>query len=252
MFLAAALSQPPTTTMTYTDKGAISHAGTGSVVLDFFSRVTAREKGAATSDEEIQRLVRAAWGENPALTLLAIMHKRNCRGGAGERHVTSVALKTLPREQVLANMSCLPEYGCWRDLVDFFAGTEYETDALTLFVAQLRADRAKLTEALALTATSCADGSAVSPLSGLSLAAKWAPTEKCAYDRRAAKSAASTATAASPPASQLAHMLARADGVSFAEDHQQVMKYYRTHYLTPLRSALRVVERFLCAKEFDQ
>jgi len=83
--------------LTYTVKGALSHKSSKSARLDYFSRVMARDKKTATSDSEIERLTAAAWQESPLDTLRLMFHRRDPRGGAGERHASHVSFRWLAR-----------------------------------------------------------------------------------------------------------------------------------------------------------
>ena len=235
--------------MTFTDNGALTHSNTGSALLDFFTKVMARDKSTAMSDTDICTHMTAAWAESPILALKLIANLRDFRGdsGKGERHASVVCWKWLldnHHEQVLHNMKHIPFYGRWEDLLDIFCNTPYQHSALMLFRDQL------MTDLSILNAPSTDDVvQRCSDLSKLSLAPKWAPSEKCKYDKAAKRNK-------NPPVS---HLLARmlydaTDGTPSGLDsnHGGLMRWYRTTYITPLRNALDIVETHLCKKEFDK
>ena len=226
--------------MTYTENGALSQDGTGSACLDFFAKVMARDKHTAMSDSVIQSTTEKSWDENPALTLRLIAHLRDIRGGKGERHAAQVCWQWLAENQplqVTENMQQMPFYGRWKDLLDTFCGTPFENNAISLFATQMQND------ILILQIAESQEDSEIrcKMLTKLSLAAKWAPTEKCSHDKEAKKNGRT------PPSLLLAQSL-----TGSVETNTKVMYLYRTKYLSPLRKALDIVERYLCSQQFDE
>ena len=63
--------------MTFTDNGALTHSNTGSALLDFFTKVMARDKSTAMSDTDICTHMTAAWAESPILALKLIANLRD-------------------------------------------------------------------------------------------------------------------------------------------------------------------------------
>lgn len=226
--------------MTFTENGAVAHDGTGIKTLDFFNTVMARSKDTAMPDTTIRTRMSDSWDEDPEMTLRLLAHLRDIRGqGKGERHAAKICWQWLHEnhpKQALHNMKHLPFYGRWKDLLQFFLGTTAQETAMQLFADQLRADLKLLKET----------ESEPKKLAGLTLAAKWAPTEGCHEDKEAQKQGVT------PPSYVLATLLSNADPESPDAPHpKELMKWYRQTYLSPLRKAIVLVEQFLCSKEFD-
>lgn len=226
--------------MTFTENGAVAHDGTGKKTLDFFNTVMARSKDTAMPDAMICTRMQESWAEDPAFTLRLLAHLRDIRGkGKGERHASEVCWRWLLENrpaQVLHNMKHLPFYGRWKDLLQFFLGTEAQLPAMQLFADQLLAELALLKEA----------GEDPEKLAKLTLAAKWAPTENCHEDKEAQK------LGVTPPSRMLAELLSTADPAApGSANSKALMKWYRQTYLSPLRKAIGLVEQHLCSKEFD-
>jgi len=219
---------------TTTQNGALANLDTGSRCLDFFTSVMARDKNKAMSDENIIMHVKNAYEENRLYTLKLIMYLRDCRGGKGEKHASKVCLRwlnTYYHEDFVSVVKHLPFYGSWKDMVDFFHDTDYCEDALCIMAEQLVQDK----ESLGLSLGAGTPEDAKKYASSISLAAKWAPSEGCTYDRR------------SSVASKLASILFPTESNKY-----KLMCKYRTEYISPLRSALNVVERLLCSKQYSE
>jgi Mg-chelatase subunit ChlD len=139
--------------------------------------------------------------------------------------------------QVDENAKHLPFYGRWEDLVQFFTATDYQSCAMELIANQLKLDKSLYDQALALQDN---PEEARKLIGQISLCAKWAPTEGCTYDKQASKAKCQA------PSTTITQFL-YPDGCRPSEN----LKDYRTEYLTPLRGALNIVERLLCAKKYD-
>lgn len=251
--------------MTTTANGALSHASTGSARLNYFSKALSRDKAHATSDSDIELMAAAAWDESPLDLLKLMAHKRDCRGGAGERHVARVTWKWLANNHpadALVNLPHMAFFGRWDDHLDL-VGTPLESAALQLMAEQLVHDMEVLkssTSALERIPSDTLDETliaerkeAVKQLGTLSLAAKWAPTEGGAADKHTTENGSRVSTALAQLAWSYAH---RAGGLTAPAvtptTVQTVMKWYRTQILSPLRDATNVVERLMCASKWDE
>jgi hypothetical protein len=233
--------------LTFTENG---YDGTGEKCLDFFTEVMARDKNTAMSNATIEKYMTEAWTECPSLTLRLVANLRDIRGetGKGERHASEVCwkwlLKTHPK-QVSANMVHIPFFGRWKDLLDICLDTELETQMLELYTDQLSCDLVRYQKGFASD-----DPLERTEVYGtVSLAAKWAPTENCAYDKAAKKAGRPT------PSFRLATMLydqALGDTLPGNElEGTSLMRWYRKTYLTPLRNVVGIVESYLCQQKFD-
>jgi len=158
--------------MSYTENGAPSFSTTGSAVLNFFFK-TVRN----TPDDNLSELLSAAWNENPSLTLKAIFHLRDCRGGKGERkqfrNCISWLISSGNAKHVRNNLSNIPFFGTFKDLLVATADTVCESDALKVFATTL-ADDIDNVNANANTGT----------FAPTTLAGKWAPTEGGSLDKK--------------------------------------------------------------------
>lgn len=232
--------------MTYTENGALAHLSTGQKCLDFFFKVMARDKRTAMSDENIVCHMKDAWNECPQVALRLIANLRDIRGntGKGERHAAEVCWKWLLEnhpEQLAANMHHIPFFGRWKDLLDITVGTDYEVPMFQLYARQLLTDLEAYKNGFA-----AEDPVERSRFYGqISLAAKWAPTEKCTYDKQA--KLAGRPTASFLLASSLQSISPDAPEVAGT----QLMQWYRKTFLTPLRKVIGVVETYLCQKQFE-
>jgi len=177
--------------------------------------------------------------ENVIDTFLLTFNTRDCRGGKGERDIGRKGLVWLfinYPEEFEKIISLIPIYGRWDDLLEFFPKVLKLDDILHLAedynsevdkkqlqtlvtlqdsVVSYYAD--KLTEDLG----SLSNGDSVS------LAAKWAPTEKDSMDRK------------------------YGTYKTLARKMKMSPRTLRKDVLTPLRSYLKIVESYMCNRRWD-
>lgn len=167
--------------MSFTENGALSHASTGSKVLDFFFKTVRVSKG---QDAGVSSRFMEAYAEDKVLARRALLHLRDPRGlGKGERLEFYRALTALPVDEIKIVIGLLPEYGSYGDLAKYyryiyqqFAKNEekylFKEEVLNCivdaFASALSADNDKI--ALGITG-------------GLSLASKWIPSNGSQVDR---------------------------------------------------------------------
>ena len=140
---------------TYTENGAVTHAGTLSDCLDLFATIGAIRQ---ESDEEIITRFSRAFAENADIAMKILFFGRDVRGGLGERRVFRVIVNWLAGREPAAlrrNITLIPEYGRFDDLIALM-GTACEKDALAVIREQLCKDLASQ--------------------EGVSLLAKWLPS----------------------------------------------------------------------------
>lgn len=234
--------------MTLTSNGALAYAETGSARLDFFSNITARQEESATPIDVINECLSKAWEESPLDTLKLIAYTRDCRGGKGERRLTEMAQQWLADnhpKQMKTNQLQMIEYGYWKDLLMTWTGTQWQSFAMDLMANQLRIDLG------ILRAAECEEDDTIARklLGTLSLAAKYAPTEGCTHDRRSRHRCFRVdGQKIKNPSTMLAYkLIENASNMHYGN----VMKLYRTTFITPLREALNIVEKLMCAKQWD-
>ncbi|GAB9473514.1 hypothetical protein Gpo141_00010664 [Globisporangium polare] len=209
---AAAAITPATTTTTTTWNGAVSHATSGSARVDFFYGALR-----GVEKERFVSLLSASYKENALHTLKMVAYVRDSRGGKGERQIGRWALEWLAsnhEKELSHNLKhYIGEYGRFDDPMAVM-GSPVEKDALELLRTQLVQDLATLKEG--------------NEKSSISLCAKWIPSEKKALDKKL----------------KMNKKLSKHMGISPAA--------LRKVYLAPLREKLRIIERAMCANEWEK
>lgn len=179
--------------------------------------------------------------ESTVDTFLLSFHIRDCRGGKGERELGRRCLIWLfinKPNLFMKVVKLLPDYGRWDDLLQFFPGvldlssidhvrsnyysTVPSNDRLVVLracqetIVKIMGDKIIEDHALMLEGKPC------------SLVAKWAPTEGDSLDRK----------------SGVFKTLATSMKIS--------PRVLRKTYLTPLRSYLKIVERYMCDRQWTE
>ena len=193
-----------------TENGALSLVDSGESLVDLFFK-TVR----GITEASLIRLLSVSWTSSPILTLRMIFYIRDCRGGKGEKEIFYKAMKwlwTTDPMSVRANLCHVPFYGTWKDLLELAC----RIPDIKLHVCHMFADQL------------CADLASLREHRSVSLAAKWAPTEGHAFDKRG----------------KFYRQICCFLGVS-ARD-------MRVQYLTPLRRHMEVVERLMCAGKWAE
>lgn len=197
---------------TTTWNGALSLASSGNARVDLFYGALRDVK-----KERLRELLSASYDENALHTLKLAAYIRDCRGGKGERQVGRWALEWLAEHhaaELAHNLRAyIGEYGRFDDPMALM-GSSVEAVALDLLRAQLVEDLAVLQSG--------------DTKRSVSLCAKWVPSEKKALDKKL----------------QMNKKLSKRMGISPAT--------LRKVYLSPLREKLRIVERAMCAKQWDE
>lgn len=127
------------TNFTLTENGALTHKTTRSDLLDMFAMGAAYR---SRSDADVLVLFRKAFQENPVYAMKCLFYIRDVRGGQGERRFFRVCMRDLAAQDLDAakrNLTNIPEYGRWDDLL-VFIGTPLENDALAVIKSQLVLD----------------------------------------------------------------------------------------------------------------
>lgn len=172
---------------------------------------------------------------------LLAFHTRDCRGGKGERELGRRCLVWLfiNYPHLFAKVAkLLPEYGRWDDVLQFFPGVLDLSNIEFVranYVSTVPTDkrlvvlRTLQTQMVQLFGRKLQDDlENMTQGKPCSLAAKWAPTEGDSLDRKS--------------------------GVfnSLATEMNVSPRALRKQYLTPLRAYLKIVERFMCDREWDE
>jgi Mg-chelatase subunit ChlD len=214
-----------------TANGANTYSTSKSAIVDLFFALAR-----GCTKDRVRDLMDAAWFESPLETCLLLLQARDCRDGKGERLVVYFAMLWLREKKPLVYQQLLPlcvQVGSFADLRKLAQmahmeakksksfGTHQEFE-MQLLAHVLKDDRLKLNQP-----------------EGVSLAAKWAPSEHKAGDRRAHL------------ASVLAHQLVAGEPAWNNAKHSEIMHHYRD-LLTRLRERIGSVEILLASKRFKE
>ena len=162
-------------TKTYTENGAVARNTTGMALLDFYAISGAMRTRTA---EDVLKVFKKAWKEDPLYALRAVFYTRDIRGGRGERRTARIILKYLAEYEgatVIENFDNLMEMGRADDFYEF-VGTPIEKDMWNYLRKQFAADIKNMRQN-----------------KPISLTAKWLKStntsskESCALGRKTAK-----------------------------------------------------------------
>lgn len=193
------------------------------------------------NEQDLYSYMRKSADENIIDTFLLAFYIRDCRGGKGERDLGRKCLIWLflnYTEEFNCVAHFIAEYGRWDDLIELWPSVldlrniknEHDESYSTVL------DEAKLNRIAELQilfvkmfgdqlVTDREDMESGKPIS---ICVKWAPTEMDSYDRKYG----------------VVLTLSKVMGVTF--------KQYRKHYTTPLRQYLKIVERYMCDRKWDE
>ncbi len=107
-------------TLTYTENGALQLRTTGRACLDLFAEAGSARELSKTNPERLEDMFLAAYAQDPQTATLILYWLRAVRDGAGERHVFHVLhrlLYDLCPEAVRLNLPLLGELGYYKDYV---------------------------------------------------------------------------------------------------------------------------------------
>ena len=198
-----------------TENGAMAYSTTSNPLLDLFAQVGALRP---RSEAEIETKYANAYAVNSELAIKMLFYAGNIRGGLGERRTFRVCLRWLAINHpvvVRDNLTNIPHFNRW-DSLFVLVGTPVETDMWQYISDQLGLDmQAVIKEKHG------------GKHAGISLLAKWMPTE----------------TAHAKETRALAKTAMRKLGVS--------PRQYRK-MLSALRAHLKVVESLMSAGKWDE
>ena len=200
----------------FTENGAASLATSGTARVDLFFKLT-RD---VVENKKFIEWLEASWVEDPLDTLKLLFNSRDCRGGKGDRAPFVGGMTWISEnysEWFVANLEIVPTYGRWLDLVELLPHVKDEHCELISEVLgkQLEQDVSNMVEG-----------------KGVSLAAKWVPTERKKWDVKC-------------------NTTERLCGVLYGDDTSQSRKRLRTEIVTPLRQYIDVVEKRMCTGDWE-
>ena len=215
---------------TTTENGMPAYSTTESALLDLFSK-TIR----GTPKSVINEMFENAFKEDPKIALQIAFNTRDCIGqGKQEKDLALYMMEWVKVNKPLNYLKNLPEYlniSCFKDLLKMSLTVPHRIMSdveLQLMSAYIQDDLKKLNEYnSAIDAASSEDDKKKIPKISLSMAAKWAPTEGCHFDKLI----------------KAAHRIAKMQGIN--------MKTYRKN-LGKLRAQLDILERHESFREWDK
>lgn len=172
------------------------------------------------NEDTLYEYLEKSYTEDLVDTVILCFNARDVRGGKGERELGRKMFKWLCNKNPLifsALISFLPEYGRWDDLL-FFLPKILEENQTNVSSCAVKYIAKQLN-------TDLVDMENGRPIS---LCAKWMPTENDSKDRK--------------------FNLVK----SICKEMEISEKTYRTKYISPLRSYLKIVERFMCSDRWDE
>jgi hypothetical protein len=174
----------PNTNIVCTENLDKAYNTTGSKCLDFFTRIT---RNAPISDYAIAFF--SAFQENNNMAIQILLNMRDIRGGKGEKLIPIVIMvclkNTISTDNYKLILTKFIEYGCWKDLlkiIEIHNRIQLELNPLLdpklldnsvefdMFANQLNTDYNAIL-------------SSPNKKVGISLCAKWAPSEKTHYNK---------------------------------------------------------------------
>ena len=177
------------------------------------------------TDEQLNDYLTKASKENLIDSFLISFNTRDVRGGKGERDIGRKMLKWLflnfPYK--FRNVyHLIPTYGRWDDLFQFFPNV-IENEILTFEQTDIQNDIVKFfANQLIADKTNMDNGDSIT------LCAKWAPTENDSLDKK--------------------YKLV----TSLCSEMKITPRQYRKNFISPLRSYLEIVEKFMCQRQWDK
>ena len=198
-----------------TENGAMAYNTTTNALLDLFAQIGALRP---RSEGEIEMKYADAYAVNPELAIKMLFYAGNIRGGLGERRTFRICLRWLAINHPIVvrdNLTNIPHFNRW-DSLFVLVGTPVELEMWNYIRDQLGLDMQAVI-----------NGKRGGKHAGISLLAKWMPTE----------------TAHAKETRALAKTAMRKLGVT--------PRQYRK-MLSALRAHLKVVESLMSAGKWDE
>lgn len=211
------------TQLTKTTNGATALNTSGSVIVDYFM-LFMRDLDKKSSYEYLEK----CWEVDPKKTVAIIFNGRDRIGGKKEKKVSNDALlwlRTNKYDTYVENIrNYVDKYGSWKDLLYICYHNNKDCYSknfeLCMFVEQLKIDLNNL-------------NGDEQDKKGISLCAKWAPSENDRNDKRK-------------------HFAKKMATILYGKEDVKKMERYRKEYLVPLRERINIVEKLICNNEWDK
>lgn len=195
-----------------TENGALSYSTVHDARIELFFK-TVR----GLTENRLFVMLDKSWNESPLDTLKIGFNMRDCRNGKGERSLFIQMMRWLCNKHpmtFLENMTIIPEYGRWLDLIEITESDENTkiNEKIWYYVAhQLNHDYKLMQKG-----------------KPISLCAKWIPSEGSKWDKKTGST----------------YKIASYLNIDF--------RTLRKEYLTPLRTYLKIVEKYMCSKTWSE
>jgi len=208
--------------LTRTENNALAYSSSGQANVNLFTMLVR-----GVEQDKVDLWMEKAWEENPEMAVKVVFLNRDIRGGKGERACSYQALiwmrRNKPKTYAGNIYKITSDYGCYVDLLKIGRMSKLDKQKLLgkelleleLLAKQLKKDKLLLGEGK----------------KEISLAAKWAPTERCHFDKKGGY------------ARRIAKLM-------YPEEKLALSKY-RKEILVPLRAHLKVVERDMCSGRWE-
>lgn len=198
-----------------TENNAISKANSGSACVNLFFKLT-RD---LHKNYNFLDLLDDAWEENKLDTLKLLFNARDCRGGKGDRETFLKGIAHIESKSpniFKVNAELIPYFGRYKDWIElfYFVSLDNKKNIIKLIVNQLKLDLENMYNG-----------------ESISLLAKWIPSEKKKYNHT----------------NQISKLICNE---LFDVYEKEPLKRLRKEYITPLRSYLEIVERYMCSNDW--
>lgn len=220
---------------TTTENGAPAFSSSGDARLDLFFSGFVRD----SPREKIVPMLHRAWRQSPEDTVRLILQSRDARSGKGERACSLIAwlwLREFAPVTYCLNLPRFLEVGYFKDLLSIVVEIERnQSESMPRLGEREVLELEVMADYLLDDVRALENRSADAPGPRVTLVGKWVPTEGTHFDKKANGG--------------LARRLAR---LAFGEtDPKCYSKKYRQS-VSALRKHLVVVERLMCAKQWEK
>lgn len=125
---------------TTTENGLPAYSQSNSALVDLYYRMIRN-----ISKKDLEELLVKAWAANPLATTKLIFQARDCRGGKGDKDSFKLAFQWLIENHIdtaAVNLHLLPEYGYWKDLINYFKSesTDLATASIAIYKQALESE----------------------------------------------------------------------------------------------------------------
>lgn len=210
---------------TTTQNGALSYSTTNSDRVNLFFKLS-RD---ILKNDKWYEWIDKSWKENELDTMKILFNSRDCRGGKGDRDpfisaMTSYIIPLYP-EWFIQNFHLIPKYGRWLDLIEivsYYSKEDMYKPVIEFIVQQIKTDLEDMKNN-----------------KGVSLLAKWLPTEGKKWDGMSK-----------------GYIIKQICSKLYETPIENINNYHKAKYrkevLIPLRNRIKLVEKLMCEGKWDE